>query len=166
MKSPGGVMVAGACTRFLARTFSMGMALACVVASNAYAKTWGALPFDNDIAVNWLQELKTTGADSIIAAFRKVNQEKAMVQADACTAAIAAAAIVAAARDGGAQMLPGEAVSWLKSTQFKPNDELATEAHSAVATCRRAARTGSSRARTGSGTTRTICRGTSGTRYG
>jgi hypothetical protein len=63
-----------------------------------------------------------------------------MVQADACTAAIAAAAIVAAARDGGSQMLPGEAVNWLKSTQFKPNDELATEARSAVTTCRRAAR--------------------------
>jgi hypothetical protein len=122
------------------RSVCASLVVAFLATGPAHARTWGAQPFDNDIAVNWLNELKLTGADSILAAFRRVNQEKAMVQADACTAAIAAAAIVAAARDGGSTLLPGEAVAWLQKTQFKPNDELATEAHSAVTTCRRAAR--------------------------
>jgi hypothetical protein len=116
------------------------LVLAFLVIDTAQARTWGALPFDNDVAVNWLQELKLAGEDSIASAFRKVNQQKSTVLADDCAAAIAAGAVVAAARDGESQQLPSEASAWLQQTQFKPGEQLWTDAHAAVSTCRKAGR--------------------------
>jgi hypothetical protein len=129
----------------LARTFRRGVMFTAVLilcsAAFAQSKTWGPKPFENDAAMSWLALLKATGSDSIQNALSRVNDEKSgPVTADACSAAIAAASIVAAARDGATELLEPDANAWLQSSAFKPDDKLAKQARTAVATCRGASR--------------------------
>jgi hypothetical protein len=110
-------------------------------ASVAHARTWGTKPFENDAAVSWLADLKSAGADSIVSALKRVNDEKSgQVPADVCSTAIAAASVVAAARDGASELLDPDASSWLQSSGFKPDGKLSKQAKTAVQTCRGAGR--------------------------
>jgi hypothetical protein len=107
----------------------------------AQARTWGTKPFENDAAVSWIADLKLAGADSIANALKRVTDEKSgMVSADICAMAIAAASIVAAARDGSTDLLDADAQSWLQSSGFKPDSKLSKQAKTAVQTCRGASR--------------------------
>jgi hypothetical protein len=107
----------------------------------AQARTWGIKPFENDVAMSWLTELKSAGADSIANALKRVNDEKSgQVPADVCSSAIAAASIVAAARDGGTELLDPDASAWLQASGFKPDGKLSKQAKTAVQTCRGASR--------------------------
>ena len=109
--------------------------------SVAHARTWGTKPFENDAAMSWIADLKLMGADSITAALKRVNDEKSgPVPTDVCSTAIAAASIVAAAKDGSTDLLDPDALSWLQSSGFKPDGKLAKQAKSAVQTCRGAGR--------------------------
>jgi ribonuclease HII len=107
----------------------------------AQARTWGTKPFENDAAVGWLADLKSTGVDSIANALKQVNDEKSgQVPAEVCSTAIAAASIVAAARDGQTELLDQDALAWLQSSGFKPDGKLTKQAKTAVQTCRGASR--------------------------
>jgi hypothetical protein len=117
-----------------------GVGLICF-ASVAHARTWGTKPFENDAAMSWLVDLKSTGADSITNALKRVTDEKSgPVASDICSTAIAAASIVAAARDGATELLDPDASAWLQSSGFKPDGKLSKQAKTAVQTCRGASR--------------------------
>jgi hypothetical protein len=111
-------------------------------ASSAHARTWGAKPFENDAAVSWLGDLRASGVDSIVSALKRVNDDKGQgqVPADNCSIAIAAASVVAAAKDGSTELLDSDAAAWLQSSGFKPDGKLTKQAKTAVATCRGASR--------------------------
>jgi hypothetical protein len=63
---------------------------------------WGYGNFDNDDAADWVYEFETSGAGAVSAALRGVSQRGGDEHLDASEAAIALAAaeIVAAAKDG------------------------------------------------------------------
>jgi len=109
--------------------------------SVAYARAWGTKPFENDAAVSWVADLKASGTDSIVDALKHVNEEKSeSVPSDVCSAAIAAASVVAAARDGSTDLLDPDVLAWLQSSGFKPDGKLSKQAKTAVQTCRGASR--------------------------
>jgi hypothetical protein len=82
-----------------------------------------------------------SGADSILNALQRVNEVKSgQVPSDTCSTAIAAASVVAAARDGSTDLLDSDASAWLQASGFRPDSKFAKQAHTAVATCRGASR--------------------------
>jgi len=118
----------------------MSIVFVCFV-SIAHARVWGTKPFENDAAVTWIADLKASGADSIVSALKRVNEEKSgPVPSDVCSTAIAAASVVAAARDGSMDLLDPDALAWLQSSGFKPDGKLSKQAKTAVQTCRGASR--------------------------
>jgi len=107
----------------------------------AHANTWGTKPFENKLAVEWLADLKSRGADSIADALKRVNdRQSGSVPSDVCATAIAAASVVAAARDGSTELLDPLAATWLQSSDFTPDSKLSKRAKDAVQTCRGARR--------------------------
>ena len=121
--------------------FGLVFCLSMLLGNVAQARTWGTKPFENDAAVSWIADLKLAGADSIVNALKRVTDEKSgMVPANTCSMAIAAASIVAAARDGATDLLDADAQSWLQSSGFKPDSKLSKQAKTAVQTCRGASR--------------------------
>jgi hypothetical protein len=70
---------------------------------------WGPGSFDNDSALDWLSmEFEPEGASAVIAALKRVANltDDAYLDVDDASAAVAAAEIFAAARDGGMSRLP------------------------------------------------------------
>lgn len=77
--------------------------------------TWSTGSFDNDDASDFLVRLQSRGTDAVRNALEEVAGRDAQdyVQVDSAAAAIAAAEIVAAARDGQVSQLPETAQEWL-----------------------------------------------------
>lgn len=76
---------------------------------------WSTGSFDNDDAMDFVARLESDGADAIQAALAEVTGLDAQhyLEAPEASCAIAAAEIVAAARDGDVSRLPDDAREWL-----------------------------------------------------
>lgn len=83
---------------------------------------WGERPFQNDSALDWLGELDEV--EDLRATLASVAEADDYVEVDDGSAAIAAAEIVAAARDGKLDRLTGDARAWLSrhAKQFADSD--------------------------------------------
>lgn len=95
---------------------------------------WGYLPFENDDALDWLDELEGGGADVVRAAFAKVNGS--YIEAPEGSIAIAAADITAASQGSPSGDLPENVADWVTShgAELTAEDvELALEAVERVA---------------------------------
>ena len=73
--------------------------------------TWGHGSFENDDAMDWLQEFESGGAGAVESAFEAVTSlsDGDYLEAPDASMALAAAEIVAAARDGDTSGLPDTA---------------------------------------------------------
>lgn len=87
------------------------------------AKRGGTGSFDNEDAMEWIADFGGDGANSIEEAFDIINELDPgdYIEADVAAHAIAAAELVAAARDGDVSRLPKEAVASLKENVAKIN---------------------------------------------
>jgi len=86
--------------------------------------TWNTKPFGNDTAGDWLWELEKAKDDSVI---------KAALETDADEdEAVAAAAVVEAARRQPVGKLPPNAKQWVSESGFVPSDALVQQAIAAV----------------------------------
>jgi hypothetical protein len=95
---------------------------------------WGYLPFENDYALDWLDELEAGGADVIRGALAKTNGGYVGAQEDSI--AIAAADITAACQGNPSGDLPEHVADWVTANgaELTPEDvELALEAVGRVA---------------------------------
>jgi hypothetical protein len=71
---------------------------------------WGLGAFENDAALDWVAELESRGVEAIEAA---LSARTSGVDVDGASAAVAAAAVVAAARGHYGRSLPGDVAAWL-----------------------------------------------------
>lgn len=79
--------------------------------------------FDNEEAVDWISGFGADGANAIEEAFETINDLEPgdYIEADVASHALAAAELVAAARDGDVSRLPADAVPSLKENAAKIN---------------------------------------------
>ena len=96
---------------------------------------WGAGAFENDDAGDWVWELEDDEDGSVIeAALSAVVDTPGdeLVEAGDASNAIAAAEIVATARDSATSTLPTEATEWLKRNAHLVTDDVRDLARRAV----------------------------------
>ena len=73
---------------------------------------WGPGPFDNDDALDWIDDLVEGGAGSVYATL-EVAADGDPPEAPEASMALAAAEVVAAANGAPVRDLPGEVLDWL-----------------------------------------------------
>ena len=106
-------------------------------AASVHAGSWDVGAFDNDAALDWVNELERASDTAFLSAtLRKVHMNAKFIDDDTCSSALAAAEVVAAARGRPVKSLPAEVRVWLKRVNPKISAELLASARSAVETCR------------------------------
>jgi hypothetical protein len=111
--------------------------LTLCIAPCVHAGAWGFRTFENDDALDWLSELKSTSGTQLLeAAVRQVDTKARYVDAPTCSVALAAAEVIAAANGHPAQKLPPEVTAWIKRIRPPLNASLLMEARLAVEKCR------------------------------
>jgi hypothetical protein len=108
---------------------SLAIALfAAMLATSAYAGSWGAGSFENDDALDWVNQcVNGAGAQPLIAVFDRVKGSQ-LVEAPDGASAIAAAEVVAAALGKPGPGFPAELRGWLAK---QPKSEIAAQATAA-----------------------------------
>lgn len=91
---------------------------------------WGAGTFDNDDALDWLDDLVDGADDAIRDALESTGAEP--LEAPDASSALAAAEVVAAALGRPAADLPGEVSDWLQASDARSAAALAPLARQAV----------------------------------
>lgn len=90
--------------------------------------TWGDKPFENDSAMDWTVEVEDLGVRAIHVALKTAAQTAPndYLDSDEAFFAVAAAELVAAARDGDTSRLPAEMKDWLAraAAEFTDHDPL------------------------------------------
>jgi len=110
---------------------------ALFAAASVHAGSWDVGSFDNDAALDWVNDLERTSDTAFLSTtLRQVHSNAKFIDDDTCSSALAAAEVVAAARGRPAKSLPAEVGDWLKRVQPKVGAELLASARSAVETCR------------------------------
>ncbi|KIC67989.1 DUF4259 domain-containing protein [Pseudarthrobacter phenanthrenivorans] len=95
---------------------------------------WGYLPFENDDALDWLDELEAGGADVIRKALSQVSDR--YVEAPEGAVAVAAAEVASASQGNPLGELPENVADWVTAhgAEITPEDvEMALEAVERVA---------------------------------
>ena len=93
---------------------------------------WGEGVFENDTAGDWTDQFEESASPSIVTAAIVEVSDCDDPDADACSAALAAAEVIAASRGHAVRGLPEEIKDWLAKTKFEADDELARRARDAV----------------------------------
>jgi hypothetical protein len=92
---------------------------------------WGPGPFENDDAMDWLDDLEERGETAIRAALDGAIG-KGQPDASAAASAIAAAAIIAASGESTSIELPEDARAWLEQHEIVLRDPLASRARESI----------------------------------
>lgn len=83
-----------------------------VASSSVYGGAWGPGAFENDDALDWTWELESSrGSSVLVSAFERVVSSAGYIEAPDCSAAIAAAEVVAALRAKPHAQLPENVVA-------------------------------------------------------
>ncbi|WP_211826656.1 DUF4259 domain-containing protein [Kistimonas asteriae] len=99
------------------------------------AGAWGIGSFENDSALDWSYELEhSIGSVALQGAFRSV-QVGGYIEVNACSAAMAAAEVVAAIKMKSFEQLPDSVRKWAISNSSVVNDALIQNAKKSVAVC-------------------------------
>jgi hypothetical protein len=102
-----------------------------------FAGAWGYGPFENDDALDWLNDLEGySGSHFLMTALSTADPNAKYIEAPQCSQALAAAEIVAAARGHASKTLPADAVQWVQRVKLTVTSELLSAARGAVDTCR------------------------------
>jgi len=97
---------------------------------------WGIGHFENDAATDWLFDLENDGSSALRAPLMRATEPEAL-EANEASEALAAAVVIAAARDGLGAGLPERAAAWLSEHRREvslEDQELAARAVTRVAT--------------------------------
>ena len=99
---------------------------------NAKAGAWESGSFDNDDALDWAGQCVRSKGASFISATLNVALADGYLEAPECSAAVAAAEVVAASKGKANKALPKELSSWLERQQKAEIAKLAPLAMRAV----------------------------------
>ena len=96
--------------------------------------TWGLGPFENDTALDWVWELQEGGLEVLAGTLRRAAESdpNEYLEAPDGDEAVAAAAVVAAARAGDEIAVPDEVAAWLAEHRGGIDDTFADAARSAL----------------------------------
>lgn len=98
----------------------------------AKAGAWKSGSFDNDDALDWAGQCARSKGTSLISATLNAALVDGYLEAPECSAAVAAAEVVAASKGNSIKSLPKELVSWLDKQQKEEIAKLASIATKAV----------------------------------
>lgn len=79
----------------------------------AKAGAWGSASFDNDDALDWVAQCVKSKGAALVASTLGAALADGYLEAPECSAAVAAAEVVAAAKGRASASLPKELASWL-----------------------------------------------------
>jgi len=101
----------------------------------SFAGAWGVGSFENDSALGWVYELERAKSVNFLSStFNKV-QGGSYIDVDVCSAALAAAEIVASINNRSLANLPKEVQAWVKKYSVKATDQLKSSAVNAISRC-------------------------------
>jgi len=103
---------------------------------SSLAGAWGVGSFDNDSALDWVYELESAATSTVLNDTFNNTQGRKYLEVDECSAAFAAAEIVASLNEKKYTHLPGEVQAWIKNNGIEVNQELKTRAAAAIASCK------------------------------
>jgi len=103
--------------------------------TNSLSGAWGIGSFENDSAMDWVYELEHSKSSSILNITLGLVHGNGYLEVDACSAAMAAAEIVAAMKTKSYVKLPEGVKSWAKLNTGSLNDELVSKAKVSIAQC-------------------------------
>jgi hypothetical protein len=102
-------------------------------ATTMFAGAWGPGSFENDDALDWVQNhLKPRGQRAVDEAIRSVVENSVYLQAPSCSRAIAACEVIAAAQGRGSDGTPKEIVFLASKLPAKQADGLRSNARRAL----------------------------------
>ena len=99
------------------------------------AGAWGVGSFENDSALDWVYELENSNSIAFISQTFDEVQGSGYLSVDACSAALAAAEIVASINSGSLSHLPPEAQVWASNHSGVITLELKDSASRATINC-------------------------------
>lgn len=110
------------------------VALAALTTFLSFAKAgaWESGSFDNDDALDWAGQCVRSKGTSLISATLTAALADGYLEAPECSAAVAAAEVVAASKGKASKSLPKELSSWLEKQQREEVAKLAPLATKAV----------------------------------
>ncbi|HAT40232.1 MAG TPA: hypothetical protein DCS87_00700 [Rheinheimera sp.] len=112
-----------------------GFLLMLLASCQAQAGAWGHGAFENDAAMDWVDELtQSKHASVLLQSFNNVVRSH-YVELDYCGQAIASAEVIAAFKTGDFQTLPAELSAWARAHNAEYEPEMAKLAFAAVAKC-------------------------------
>lgn len=103
--------------------------------SLTHAGAWGVGSFENDSALDWVYELETANSVAFLnTTFDRVRNSE-YIEVDDCSAALAAADIVASMNSNAFSHLPTDVQAWAKTHSNQLSYELKASAREAVSAC-------------------------------
>jgi hypothetical protein len=94
---------------------------------------WGTASFENDDALDWLAVLEAEGLQATGGAIQDVlDLSDEYLEAPICSAALAAAEVLAALRGQPAANLPPDVLAWISAHPGDPPSDLVANARAAV----------------------------------
>lgn len=108
------------------------LAVLTALIPRARAGAWESGSFDNDDALDWASQCANSKGASLVSATLNAAQVDGYLEAPECSAAVAAAEVVAASKGNAIKSLPKELVSWLELQQKVEIAKLAPLATKAV----------------------------------
>ena len=116
---------------------ALAVAIMMLVPPCVFAGAWGYGSFENDDALDWLDDLgRHSGSELIMIALSTADPKASYIEAPQCSQALAAAEIVAAAHGSASKTLPAGAVQWVRRVKPTVTSALLSAARSAVDVCR------------------------------
>jgi hypothetical protein len=93
---------------------------------------WGAGSFENDDAQDFLGLLHEKQPEDLQKMLAEIADHQGYLEAPECSAAIAAAEVVATARGNGAQVVPSQIAEWVGKVEGTPSAGMSELARRAV----------------------------------
>ncbi len=102
----------------------------------SYAGAWGTGSFENDSALDWVYDLERSKSASYLLNVFKAIPVGSYIDVDTCSAAIAAADVVASLKDGETIHLPESVKKWVVKNQASYRPTFSGMALEAIVFCK------------------------------
>jgi hypothetical protein len=110
-------------------------ALLLIATTKCNAGSWGVGSFENDGALDWINELIFLDSISALSETLERPLGQSYIDLDTCSYAIAAAEVVSSIGNGNLATLPEEIKDWLKQKERKLDEGIKNKALKAIDTC-------------------------------
>ena len=116
---------------------ALALLIFVLVSPCLFAGAWGYKTFENDDALDWLNDLdRNSSSGFLLDSLRAADPQAKYLEAPQCSQALAAAEVVAAAHGKPSKTLPATAMHWVQRVKPTVTSELLAAARSAVDACR------------------------------